>query len=612
MFVDMDIKVVESSKKTEDIAQEGSSKRARDKLEQKIAKKQRTEDVNESVELKRCLEIVPDDGNDVTIDATRLSSKYLTIVDYKIYKEGRKIFFQIIRADGNSQMYLTFSKMLKNFDREDLETMFEHHVEDNMWMNQQGLVSEESKLYDSYGIHCVTMLNTLYYLLVEKMYPLTHHTLHQMFNDVKLQVDYKCEMAYELLRLDNVVDKNIVYGCADDPNIPNLEEIGRFGDVEDDDLGADMNNLDTYFQVSPVPTTRIHKDHPLQQVIGDLHSAPQTRRMTRNLEKHGLVSTVNQRTNHKDLQNCLFACFLSQMEPKKGHTQEKGIDYDEVFALVARIKVIRLFLAYASFKDFVVCHMDVKSAFMYGKIEEKVYVCQPLGFKDPNFLDKVYKIEKALYGLHQASRAWYEILSTYLLDNGFQRGMIDKTLFIKRDKSDMLLVKVYVDNIILGSTRKEMCTEFEKRMHKKFQMSSMGELTFFLGLDYAGASVDRKSTTGGCQFLGCRALRNQDSGNMEPLRRTVPVEATTLNALVSQCDGLGYDWSNQVEEDDFVDVNESVSEFVVEKPTVESNEPKTVRHMTKNGSYLTDYKEIDKGFVAFGGLDSSSSSLSDI
>nr|GEW24655.1 hypothetical protein [Tanacetum cinerariifolium] len=161
----------------------------------------RTEDVNESVELKRCLEIVPDDGNDVTIDATRLSSKYLTIVDYKIYKERRKIFFQIIRADGNSRMYLTFSKMLKNFDREDLETMFEHHVEDNMWMNQQGLVSEESKLYDSCGIHCVTMLNTLYYLLVEKMYPLTHHTLHQMFNDVKLQVDYKCEMAYELLRL---------------------------------------------------------------------------------------------------------------------------------------------------------------------------------------------------------------------------------------------------------------------------------------------------------------------------------------------------------------------------------------------------------------------------
>ncbi|GJZ67589.1 putative ribonuclease H-like domain-containing protein [Tanacetum coccineum] len=165
----------------------------------------------------------------------------------------------------------------------------------------------------------------------------------------------------------------------------------------------------------------------------------------------------------------------------QGYTQEEGIDYDEVFALVARIEAIRLFLAYASFKDFVVYQMDVKSAFLYVKIEE-VYVCQPLGFEDPEFPDRVYKVEKALYGLHQAPRAWYETLSTYLLDNRFQRGQIDKTLFIKRVKGDILLVQVYVDDIIFGSTRNEMCTEFEKMMHKKFQMSSMGELTFFLGL----------------------------------------------------------------------------------------------------------------------------------
>ncbi|GKC35442.1 putative ribonuclease H-like domain-containing protein [Tanacetum coccineum] len=125
--------------------------------------------------------------------------------------------------------------------------------------------------------------------------------------------------------------------------------------------------------------------------------------------------------------------------------------------------------------------MDVKSAFLYGKIEEEVYVCQPPGFEDPEFPDKVYKVEKALYGLLQAPRAWYETLSTYLLDNGFQRGQIDKTLFIKRVKGDILLV-VYVDDIIFRSTRKEMCTEFEKIMHKKFHMSSIRELTFFLGL----------------------------------------------------------------------------------------------------------------------------------
>ncbi|GJW11295.1 putative ribonuclease H-like domain-containing protein [Tanacetum coccineum] len=242
--------------------------------------------------------------------------------------------------------------------------------------------------------------------------------------------------------------------------------------------------------------------------------------MTKNLEERGFVSTLKQRTSHKDLQNCLFACFLSQEEPKKvtqelkdpswieamqeellqfrlqevwtlvdlptgkraigtkwvfknkrdergimirnkarlvaqGYTQEEGIDYDEVFSLVIRIEAIRLFLAYASFKDFVVYQMDVKSAFLYGKIEEEVYVCQPPGFEDPYFLDRVYK---------------------------FQRGKINKTLFIKRHKGDILLVQVYVDDIIFGSTKKELCIAFEKLMHEKFQMSSMGELTFFLGL----------------------------------------------------------------------------------------------------------------------------------
>ncbi|GKA15816.1 hypothetical protein Tco_0695563 [Tanacetum coccineum] len=170
------------------------------------------------------------DGDDVTIDATPLSTKSPTIVYYKIYKEGKKIYFQIIRADGKTQVYLTFGKMLKNFDREDLKVLwsivkarfkktepvnymdnflllnlkivFEHHVEDNVWKNHQGLVKVLNwKLYDSCRVHCVTMQNMIFYLLVEKMYPLTNHTLHQMFNDVKLQVDYECEMAFRLLRL---------------------------------------------------------------------------------------------------------------------------------------------------------------------------------------------------------------------------------------------------------------------------------------------------------------------------------------------------------------------------------------------------------------------------
>ncbi|GKF90135.1 putative ribonuclease H-like domain-containing protein [Tanacetum coccineum] len=119
--------------------------------------------------------------------------------------------------------------------------------------------------------------------------------------------------------------------------------------------------------------------------------------------------------------------------------------------------------------------MDVKSAFFYREIEKEVYVCQPPGFEDSGFHDRVYKVKKALYRLHQSLRAWYETLSTYLLDNEFQRGEIDKTLFIKRYKGDILLVQVYVDDIIFGSTKKELCNAFQKLMHEKFQISSMGE-----------------------------------------------------------------------------------------------------------------------------------------
>ncbi|GJR70802.1 putative ribonuclease H-like domain-containing protein [Tanacetum coccineum] len=165
----------------------------------------------------------------------------------------------------------------------------------------------------------------------------------------------------------------------------------------------------------------------------------------------------------------------------QGHRQEEGIDYNEVFAPMARIEAIRLFLAFASFMGFIVYQMDVKSAFLYGTIDEEVYVSQPPSFVDPDHPKKVYKVVKALYGLHQAPRAWYATLSTFLEKHGYRRGTIDKTLFIKKDKKDIMLVQVYVDDIIFGSTRKSWCDEFEALMKGRFQMSSIGELIFFLG-----------------------------------------------------------------------------------------------------------------------------------
>nr|GEX26033.1 hypothetical protein [Tanacetum cinerariifolium] len=155
----------------------------------------------------------------------------------------------------------------------------------------------------------------------------------------------------------------------------------------------------------------------------------------------------------------------------QGNTQEQGIDYDEVFTPVARIEAIRLFLAYASFMEFTVYQIDVKSAFLYGTIDEEVYVIQPPRFQDPEYPARVYKVEKVMYGLHQAPRAWYGTLSKYLLTNGFQRSTIDQTLFIKRQRGNFILVQVYVDDIIFRSSNPQLCREFEALMHENFQMS---------------------------------------------------------------------------------------------------------------------------------------------
>ena len=146
------------------------------------------------------------------------------------------------------------------------------------------------------------------------------------------------------------------------------------------------------------------------------------------------------------------------------------------------MEAIRIFLAYATYMNFKVYQMDVKSAFLNGNIKEDVYVQQPPGFESSEYPNHVYKLNKALYGLKQAPRAWYETLSAFLIQNKFVRGRIDNTLFIYRTKDDVILVQVYVDDIIFGSTSYKLCKQFEKLMTTKFEMSMMGELTYFLGL----------------------------------------------------------------------------------------------------------------------------------
>ncbi|GJY24837.1 putative ribonuclease H-like domain-containing protein [Tanacetum coccineum] len=354
-----------------------------------------------------------------------------------------------------------------------------------------------------------------------------------------------------------------------DPNMPDLEDDsdvfpneGIFnGTYDDEDVGAetDFNNMDNTIDVSSIPTLRVHKDHPKGQILGNPKSAVQTR---------GKIQKAS------SVQQALVEAMQEELLQFK--LQKVWVLVDLPYGK----KVIGTKWVFKNKRDersIVVKNKARLVAQRFRHEEEEVYVQQPPRFVDPAHLNKVYKMIKALYGLPQTPRVWYETLSSFLLANGFRRGTIDKTLFIKKNKSEIMLVQVYADDIIFGSTTQSMCTEFEDCMHKRFQISSMGELTFFLGLqlllliesnkplvkdedgvdvdvhiyrfqvtpkashinavkqifrylkhqpklglwypkdspfeleafsnsDYRGASLDKKSTTSGCQFIAANYL----------------------------------------------------------------------------------------------------------
>ncbi|GJZ61480.1 retrovirus-related pol polyprotein from transposon TNT 1-94 [Tanacetum coccineum] len=166
----------------------------------------------------------------------------------------------------------------------------------------------------------------------------------------------------------------------------------------------------------------------------------------------------------------------------QGYNQQEGIDYDETYAPVARLESIRILLAIACANDFNLYHMDVKSAFLNGFINEEVYVAQPLGFIDFQKPNYIYKLKKALYGLKLAPKAWYDRLKAFLINDEYLMGMVDNILFTKKLKSHLIIVQIYVDDIIFGFTCQNLCDDFAKIMNDEFEMSMMGELNIFLGL----------------------------------------------------------------------------------------------------------------------------------
>nr|GEW18531.1 retrovirus-related Pol polyprotein from transposon TNT 1-94 [Tanacetum cinerariifolium] len=298
----------------------------------------------------------------------------------------------------------------------------------------------------------------------------------------------------------------------DDPNMPELEDITYSDDEDDVGADADFNNLETTIIVSPIPTTRVHRDHPVTQIIGDLSSATQTRkepkRVHRALKDSSWIEAMQEELLQFKMQKVWVLVDFPHGKGAIGHTQEEGIDYEEVFALAARIEAIRLFLAYASFMGFMIYQIDVKSAFLYDTIEEEVYVYQPPGFEDHDFPDKVYKVVKALYGLHQAPRAW----KFGLTDEKSASTPIDTEKPLLKDLDDED-VDVHTYGSMIGSlmyltsSRPDIIyLKGKPHLGLWYLKDSPFNLVAYSDSDYAVASLDRKSTTEGCQFLGCRLI----------------------------------------------------------------------------------------------------------
>nr|GEX15384.1 putative reverse transcriptase, RNA-dependent DNA polymerase [Tanacetum cinerariifolium] len=390
--------------------------------------------------------------------------------------------------------------------------------------------------------------------------------------------------------------------------VTQINDTGIFGNAYDDEAmeeEVDMNNVVSSCTIPDALLTKFLKDNPKDQVIGSIETLVQTRQMTKINEELGLISLVQKlrRKNHKDFQNYLFACYLSQMEPKKpvqalkdlswveamqdellqfkllkvwtlvelpkdkweictkcvfrnkkdekgivvknkarlvaqGHTQEEGIDYDEVFAPVARIEAIRLFLAYASFKDFVVYQMDVNSTFLYGKIEEEVYVCQPPGFEDLDFPDKFYKTASTLM---EPNKALVKDVEAEDVDVHLYRSMIGSLMYLTTSRPDITFV-------VCACTRFQVTPKTShfhavKRIFRYlkgqpklgiwYPRDSPFDLEAYSDSDYAGASLERKSTTIGCQFRGKRLISWQYK------KQTIVVNSTTEAEYVTAASYCG-------------------------------------------------------------------------
>jgi hypothetical protein len=302
---------------------------------------------------------------------------------------------------------------------------------------------------------------------------------------------------------------------------PPTQDDGQVPQEEERDQGGVQEEEVMEEEAPRVPPTQIRamiqRNHPVDQILGDISKGVTTRSCLANFcEHYSFVSSIEPFRVEEALQDSDWVMAMQEElnnfkrnevwslvpRPKqnivgtkwvfrnkqdehkvvtrnkarlvaKGYALVAGLDFEETFAPMARLKSIRILLAYVAHHSFRLFQMDVKSAFLNGPIKEEVYVEQPPGFEDDKYPDHVYKLSKALYGLKQAPRAWYECLRDFLIANAFKVGKADPTLFTKTCDGDLFVCQIYVDDVIFGSTNQKSCEEFSRVMMLKFEMSMM-------------------------------------------------------------------------------------------------------------------------------------------
>ncbi|GJS25238.1 retrovirus-related pol polyprotein from transposon TNT 1-94 [Tanacetum coccineum] len=471
-----------------DEAKDDESTKKTGKRRKQIARKGLHSDKTDEDESEASKDADPISGTNIPINPVPVAIKPPSIATYKIIKQGKEGVYQIVREDGTDIVYINFGAMLKDITMDDLTELY------RIVMNRYGMNGPEDELEKSSDI----------YMLTERKYPLTAEVCKAML-DKKLQGGKPNKDCYKLLKW---MEKQAGIRKHKDWLVQ-----------EQTALGKDFSNPLMADNLPKIVWLSTHHICLTVNVAG----------IEVNVVDPKSSIELPDDLNMPELEDIRSKLIEAMQDESTNISNTKGLETLSGFTNGKKAIGLNGFTRTRRMKE-----MDVKSAFLYGKIEEEVYVCQPLEFEDPDFLDRVYKVEKALYGLQKAPRAWYETLSTYLLDNRFQRGKIDKTLFIRRVKGDILLVQVEAEGRIFISQDKYMTNILKKfgftvvktastpmETHKPLLKDVDGEdvdehlYRFMIGSlmyqlpsrkDLKLCFGNQNSTTGGCQFLGCRMI----------------------------------------------------------------------------------------------------------